>query len=123
LHEAIANPQPLFARTRSWFEVRLVLVCEQTGIPLPDEVNEKIGGVTVDAVWHDQMVVVECDGELNHGTFLQHRRDTANDYKLRRLHFLPVRYTYDQLDDPWDVYADLMPILEERAGRARRLSA
>jgi hypothetical protein len=29
-----------------------------------------------------------------------------------------IRYTYDQLDDPWAIYADLMPILEERRGRA-----
>ena len=118
LREAIGRPQPLFARARSWFEVRLIQVCELTGIPLPDEVNEKIGGITVDAVWWDQMVVVECDGEGNHNTWRQRRRDAGNDMILRGLGFLVIRYTTDKLDDPWAIHADLMPILEERRGRA-----
>jgi hypothetical protein len=116
LGQAIANPQPLFARAKSWFEIRLIQVCEQTGIPLP-KVNEKVSGEEPDAVWLDQMVVVECDGEGNHGTWRQRKRDMKKDMVLRGLGFLIVRYTYDQLDDPWAIHADLMPILTERAGR------
>ena len=119
LREAIACHQPLLARARSPFEVRLLRVCELTGIPLP-EVNIKVAGVTPDAIWRDQMVVVECDGEDNHNTWRQRRRDAGNDLILRGLGFLPIRYTYDQLDDPRAVHDDLMPILEERRGRARR---
>jgi hypothetical protein len=122
LHEAIGSHLPLLARARSWFEVKMVFLCEQTGIPYP-ELGVKIAGIRVDAVWLDQMVIVECDGEGNHGTWRQRKRDIGNDYKLRRLGFLPIRYTYDQLEDPWAIHADLMPILEERAGRARLLSA
>jgi hypothetical protein len=117
LHEALANQQPLLAHTRSRFEIRLIQVCEQTKIPLP-ELNVKIGGVTPDALWRDAMVVVECDGELNHGTWRQRKSDTKKEMVLRRLGFLVVRYVYEQLDDPWAIHADLTPILEERAGRA-----
>lgn len=123
VHAAMDRPQPLFARARSWFEVRLVQVCEETGIPLPDAVNEKIAGITPDAVWRDQMVIVECDGERNHGTFRQRRRDSANEMILRGLGFLVIRYTYEQLEDPWAIHADLMPALIERAGRAAAATA
>jgi hypothetical protein len=122
LTEALGSPQPLFARARSKFEVRLIEVCEETEIPLP-ETNEKIGGVTPDAVWRDRMVVVQCDGERNHGTWRQRKKDAGEDMLLRGLGFLIVRYVYEQLDDPWAIHADLMPILTERAGRATRLSA
>jgi hypothetical protein len=117
LREAIGNPQPLYTRARSKFEIRLVQVCEETGIPLP-ELNVKIGRITPDALWREWMVVVGCDGEGNHGTWRQRKRDLRDDLTLRSLGFLPIRYTYDQLDDPWAIHADLMPILIERQGRA-----
>jgi hypothetical protein len=118
LGQAITTHQPLLARARSQFEIKLIYVCEQTGIPLP-ELNEKIAGIIPDAVWRDQMVVVQCDGEANHGTWAQRKRDLKEDQMLRRLGFLPIRYSFDLLDDPWAIHADLMPILSERAGRAR----
>jgi very-short-patch-repair endonuclease len=120
LLDALGSPQPLFARTRSWFEVGLIRVCELTGIRLPDDVNVEIGGYTVDAVWWDEMVVVECDGGGNHATFRQRRRDLGEDMQLRGLGFLPIRYTYDKLDHPWAVHADLGGQLNERRGRAGR---
>jgi hypothetical protein len=123
LREAIERHQPLLARARSPFEIRLIRVCELTGIPLPDINGEIRRGITPDAIWWDEMVIVECDGEGNHGTWGQRRRDAGKDLILRGLGFLVIRYTYDQLDDPWAIHADLMPILTERAGRAGRLSA
>ena len=123
LHEALANHQPLLAKARSQFEIRLIQVCELTDIPLPD-LNGEIQGITPDATWHDPMVIVQCDGEGNHGTWAQRKRDARQDQILRGLGFLVIRYTYEQLNDPWAIHADLMPILEERAGRgAKRLSA
>jgi hypothetical protein len=116
LTEALGRPQPLFARARSKFEVKLIEVCEETDIPLP-ETNEKIAGITPDAVWWDQMVIVQCDGERNHGTWRQRKRDATEDVILRNLGFQIVRYVYEQLNDPWAIHADLMPILIERAGR------
>jgi len=117
LLDALGRPQPLFAHTRSWFEVRLIMVCEITGMRLPDALNVKISGHTVDAVWWDEQVVVECDGEANHGTWRQRRRDVGEEMTLRGLKFLPIRYTTDKLDDPWAIYADLGAELEARRGR------
>jgi hypothetical protein len=117
LLDALGRPQPLFAHTRSWFEVRLVTVCEITGMRLPDALNVKIAGHTVDAVWWDEQVVVECDGEGNHGTWRQRRRDVGEEMTLRSLKFLPIRYTTDKLDDPWVIHADLGAELEARRGR------
>ena len=119
LGEAIDHPQPLFAKARSKFEVRLIHVCELTDTPLP-EVNEKIGGVTPDAMWRDEMLVVECDGEANHGTWRQRKSDVKKEMILRGLGFQVVRYVYEQLDDPWAIHGDLMPILAERRGHAAR---
>jgi hypothetical protein len=118
LREALGRPQPLFARARSWFEIRLIQVCEQTGIPMP-EIDQKVGGYLVDALWRDEMLIVECDGEGNHGTDRQIRRDATRDLRLRDLGFMVIRYTYDLLDDPWAIHADIMRNLEERRGRAR----
>jgi hypothetical protein len=42
---------------------------------------------------------------------------------LRGLGFLVIRYTYEQLEDPWAIHADLMPALIERAGRAAAATA
>jgi hypothetical protein len=120
LHAALDQPQPLFARVRSPFEVDLIVVCETTGIRVPDDVNVKIGGHPVDAVWWDEQVVVECDGEGNHGTWRQQRRDRGEDMDLRTLGFLPIRYSRDQLRDPRAVRADLGAQLHARRGRGGR---
>jgi hypothetical protein len=124
LREAMGRPQPLFARARSPFEIKLIVALEETNTPLP-EINEEIGDITPDAVWRDQMVVVQCDGRDNHDSWAQRQRDMREDKALRGLGYFPIRYTYEQLDDPWAIHADLMPILEERRGRAAkwRLSA
>ncbi len=122
LNEALGRPLPLLARTRSWFEVRLILVCELTGMRLPDDTNVKVAGYPVDAVWWEEMVVVECDGEGNHGTFRQRRRDLGEDMALRKRGFLPIRYTTDKLEDPWAIEADLGSQLRERRGRSALLA-
>lgn len=123
LRQAIDRPQPLLALARSPFEVELVHACEITNTPLPDELNPKIGPVRPDAVWREQMVVVQCDGEGNHGTWRQRRKDANEDQFLRSLGFYVIRYTYEQVRDPWALHADLMPILEERRGRGARAIA
>ena len=119
LQEALGKPQPRFALVRSWFEIRFVVVCEETGIPLPDT-NQYIEDIEVDAVWWDEMLVVQCDGVGNHGTPRQRERDAANDLRLRRLGFFVIRYRYQQLDDPWSIHADVTAQLDERRGWAAR---
>jgi hypothetical protein len=119
LRQAIDHPQPLFAKARSKFEVRLIHVCELTNIPLP-EVNAKVGGVRPDAMWRDEMVIVECDGQANHDTWRQRKSDAKKELILRGLGFQVIRYVYEQLDNPWAIHNDLLPILAERRGRGAR---
>jgi hypothetical protein len=122
LTEALGSPQPRFALVRSWFEVRFIVVCEQTGIPLPDT-NQYIEDIEVDAVWWDEMLVVQCDGKGNHGTDRQRDRDAVNDQRLRTLGFEVIRYRYTQLDHPWAIHRDVMRALHERRGWAARYAA
>jgi hypothetical protein len=117
LLDALGRPLPMLAKAKSWFGARIVFICEATGMRLPDDLEARIAGFTVDAVWWDEMVVVESDGEGNHGTFRQRRRDLGEDMALRGLGFLPIRYTTDKFDDPWAVEADLGAQLRERRGR------
>jgi hypothetical protein len=116
LREALGNQQPLLALCRSPGEIKLVRACEITDMPMP-QINHKIGGITVDGFWQDQLVVVEVDGEANHGTFRQRKLNVADELILRSLGLLVIRYTDDIVDDPWRVHADLMPQLQERRGR------
>lgn len=118
LAEALRRPQPLFARCRSPGEIDLIRGFEVTGVPMP-QLNVKIAGITVDAFWEDELVVVEVDGEQNHGTFRQRRLNVADEIMLRRHHCEVIRYTTDVVADPWAIHADLMPKLQERRDRAR----
>jgi hypothetical protein len=123
LREALENPQPRFALVRSWFEIRFIVVCEETGIPLPDT-NQYIEDIEVDAVWWDEMLVVMCDGEGNHGTRRQRAWDAAIDERLEALGFEVIRIRYRQLDDPWAIHREVMAKLHARRGwAARRRSA
>jgi hypothetical protein len=119
LKEALANPQPRFARVKSPFEIRFIVVCEITGIPLPDT-NEYIAGIEVDAVWWDEMLVVQLDGEGNHGTDRQRARDAADDERLKALGFKVIRYRWARLEDPWEIHREIMRELTERRGWATR---
>jgi hypothetical protein len=119
LRQALENAQPRFARVRSWFEIRFIVIREETGIPLPDT-NQYIEDIEVDAVWWDEMLVVMCDGEGNHGTDRQGAWDAAIDARLRALGFEVIRYRYWQLDDPWAIRRDVMAKLDERRGWAAR---
>ena len=119
LREALRTPQPLFARARSPDEITLIRICEITGIPMP-EINVKVPGteITVDAFWRDRLVVVEVDGEQNHGTWRQRKLNAADELELRDVGCLVIRYVHELLGRPWVIHADLMPQLEERRGRA-----
>ncbi len=63
---ALRRHMPQLARTKSPGEIDLLLVCEQEDVPLP-LVNHPLLGFTVDAVWLEERVVVEIDGEGGHG--------------------------------------------------------
>lgn len=96
LRRALAKHLPELGCTRSEFERRMLELCESAGLPIP-EVNVAVGGMTVDALWRDQRVVVELDGKGNHGTPAQIARDHDRDLRLRALGFTVLRYAWEQL--------------------------
>jgi len=109
LHTALKRHEPKLARTRSPLERIFLPFCERTGIPLPDDVNVWIEGVLVDAVWREQRVVVELDGEGNHSSWAQIQRDRSNELRLRAARYDVRRYGWVQLDDePTLVESDLL---------------
>jgi very-short-patch-repair endonuclease len=74
----------------------LVRFCERrerNGIPLPQG-NVTIGGVMVNAYFPDQGLVVELDGDANHRTGAQRRRDRRNEMILRGLGLEVLRYDW-----------------------------
>ena len=94
-----------------------LLLCEGHGIPLP-EVNVRIYGECVDAVWRERRVVVELDGGDGHTTRAQMERDRRRDVLLRRHGFIVLRYTWNQVNsDSGAVVDDLRRALAERDAR------
>lgn len=97
LRQALTEHQPRLARTKSDLEVAFLELCEGAGIPLP-EVNVRVVGWEVDALFRDQRIAVELDGPGNHRSPAQTRRDRRKEQALRNAGWLPVRYSDDQLE-------------------------
>jgi Protein of unknown function (DUF559) len=111
LRSALTRHEPKLARTRSPLERLFLPLCERVGIPLP-EVNVWVAGVLVDAVWHEQKLVVELDGRDNHSSWAQIQRDRSNELILRGAGFEVVRYGTQQLEEqPALVETDLLRAL------------
>jgi very-short-patch-repair endonuclease len=73
-------------------------------------------GITVDALWRDQRVVVELDGLRAHNTPERFERDHRRDLRLRRAGFLVLRYTWLQLTRELElVTADVQSALLARS--------
>jgi very-short-patch-repair endonuclease len=84
-------------------------------LPLP-EVNVRLAGWMVDALWPEQRVVVELDGHQNHRSPAQIERDRRKDLELRAAGFIVLRYTWTQvIQQPGLVIADLRAALGDRA--------
>ena len=60
LRAALESHRPQLAKTKSVLEEEFVLLCEHHSITPPD-VNVKVAGHQVDAVWFDHKIVVELD--------------------------------------------------------------
>jgi very-short-patch-repair endonuclease len=118
LRQALRRHEPRLAQTRSKLETIFLLVCERTGLPLP-EVNARVEGWTVDALWPRERVVVEVDGYPNHRSPAQIERDRRKELELRLAGFLVLRYTWNQVNEEQDlVVADVSARLAERGAEA-----
>jgi very-short-patch-repair endonuclease len=96
LRRALDAHLPELGRTRNEFEARLVFLCEQAGLPLP-EVNAPVCGYEVDAVWRDAGLVVELDGRDAHAPGARMYADRERDLRLRSAGYTVHRYTWPQL--------------------------
>jgi very-short-patch-repair endonuclease len=100
------------ARTLSVLEERFLSLCERSGIP-PPEVNPKVAGLMVDALWRRARVVVELDGHAAHTGAPAMERDRGRDLRLRAAGYEVLRYTWHQVTrEPQAVVADLRAALE-----------
>lgn len=109
LRKALERHEPKLARTRSPLERLFLPLCESYGIPLPDDVNVRIAGILVDAVWWQQMLVVELDGRDNHSSWAQIQRDRSNELRLRAAGFDVIRYGTVQIEEqPASVAGDVI---------------
>jgi hypothetical protein len=82
LRKALERHEPKLAYTRSGLERTFLLLCERAGIPMPD-VNVRVAGVLVDAVWRDRKLVVELDDKDNHSSWAQIQDDRSKELRLR----------------------------------------
>jgi hypothetical protein len=109
LGEALSRHEPKLARTGSPLERDFLPFCEAHGIPLPDDVNVRIEGILVDAVWWKQRLIVELDGRDNHSSWAQIQRDRSNEMTLRGAGFDVRSYGTVQLEEqPALVARDLL---------------
>ncbi len=99
LRSALKRHEPKLARTRSPLERLFLPLCEKYGVPLPDDVNVRVAGILVDAVWWKQRLVVELDGRDNHSSWGQIQRDRSNELTLRGAGFDVLRYGTLQLEE------------------------
>jgi very-short-patch-repair endonuclease len=97
LRAALERHQPMLAHANSGLEIALFELCENNHLPLP-ELNARIVGWEVDALWREQRVVVELDGPGNHRSPAQTRRDRRKEADLRRAVFLVLCYSDEQFD-------------------------
>ena len=114
---ALRDYMPQLARTKSDLEDDFLYLCKSFNIPLP-QVNVKLHGEEPDCYWPESGLVVELDGDGNHGTPAQRRRDRRKDLKLRAHGLSVVRYGSDQVAyEAPTVAADVLAQIERLAHR------
>lgn len=111
---ALASYVPAMARTKSELEDDFLLLCQEFGLPIP-EVNTNVHGIEVDCHWPQLGLVVELDGDGNHGTPAQRNRDQRKALTLRAHGLTVVRYSYDQVaHSAASVAADVLHQIDRR---------
>lgn len=120
LRRALDEHLPELAATRSVLEERFLALCQHAEIPLP-EVNAKIRGLEVDALWRPHRLIAELDGHRAHALVAGNERDRDRELILRSAGYEILRYTWRQVTEQAEaVAADLHLALTEsgRAGQA-----
>ena len=90
--------------TRSRLERRFLSLLDEHGVPRP-KVNRGTDHGELDAMWHRQKLIVECDGFAAHGTRKAFEEDRARDRALQAAGWRVVRITWRQLTEDADLVA------------------
>jgi very-short-patch-repair endonuclease len=109
LREALAayRPAPV---TRSELERLFRDLCDSAGLTRP-AFNALVAGFEVDAVWHDQRLVVELDSSF-HDTTAAFERDRVRDATLQLAGYRVLRFTHRRvLYEPEAVVQTLRALL------------
>jgi len=93
-------------RALSELELRFIEIVRRYSIPMP-EINRDVEALMVDAIWHDQRVVVELDGFEFHKLPKDLRRDNERNRKLVLAGYAVIRYVWDDLSSPGNVAREL----------------
>ena len=107
MRRALARHDSRLARTKQGLEEEFFVLCERNHL-VPDDVNVWIAGWRVDAVWHEQRVIVELDSRTAHEASWRIDNDHRRDLALRAAGYTVLRYTWQQVTEtPAPVVADL----------------
>jgi very-short-patch-repair endonuclease len=123
LKRALALHHPEYARTRSRLEDLFLDLCRRHRLPFP-EVNVRVVGHTVDALWRTQRLIVELDGGDGYASYERMQRDRGRDLDLRRAGHTVLRYSWRQVTrERAAVAADIRHALRKRGGSNPRAGA
>jgi hypothetical protein len=107
LRLALTEYRPQDAHVNGKLEDGFLDFCEAGGIPLP-KVNVWVHDIQVDAYWPDRGLVVEMDGDANHSSRAQRRKDRSKEVRLRAHGLRVVRYDWALLHaEPEAMRSDL----------------
>ena len=115
LRRALEQRLPQLAYTNGPLEEAFLFLLETHGLRLP-RFNVRIHGILADVYWPELNLVVELDGEDNHGTAAQRRRD-ARDAATLRSHGLTV-LRFDWHDVHTHTAATLQTLVDRGVQRA-----
>jgi very-short-patch-repair endonuclease len=88
----------------SVLERRFLALLAAHHLPRP-EINRRGDHGELDATWHDQRLIVECDGFATHGTRRAFEDDRAKDRNLTAAGWRVIRITWRQLTHDADTIA------------------
>ena len=115
LRRVLAAHRPESAFTRSGAERRVLAMCRDHGLPVP-QANTWIDEFEVDFYWPDARLAVELDSPTFHMTTLAFHADRRRDRVLAAQGIQVVRIPLDDLERPAELARQLQRI------RARRLA-
>lgn len=115
LLELVDRWAPIETQSISPFQDRLFNVCEEAGLPRPEQ-EVPIGPYRVDFLWREQRLILEADGRLYHETRFD--EDRARDLYLASRGYQTIRVTYRMLtDNPERVVSQIRKTLAHASAR------